>query len=95
MLTAISIFGGLGSRKITCLGFDLTPPTDDKSRVSAFVNQPYKTGSLPAKRIETLLAMLKVELDARGQILINGSPGTFETVLPKTKNALIQQHRKN
>jgi hypothetical protein len=85
MLTAISIFGGLGCRKITCLGFDLTPPTDDKSRVSAFVNQPYSTGSLPAKRIETLLAMLKVELDAKGQSLVNGSPGTFETVLPKIK----------
>ena len=83
MLTAISIFGGLGASRITCLGFDLTPPNASEARVSGYVDQPYQTGKLPIDKIEEFLKGLRKEMEASGQELVNGSPMTHESVLRK------------
>jgi hypothetical protein len=83
MLTAISIFGGLGAQRICCLGFDLTPTSTLEARVSVSVQQPYKTGALPAERIEWFLYGLQQEMATHNQDLVNGSPGTYEKILQK------------
>lgn len=84
MLTAISIFGGLGAKRISCLGFDLTPINESASRVTGLVHQPYKTGALPADHIEAYLRGLKSELSDRRQDIVNCSPDSHERVLPRS-----------
>lgn len=83
MLTAISMFGGLGAKDIYCMGFDLTPAEGEINRISKMVNQPYQTGKLPLDSIIICLEGLLREMVERDQGLWNCSPLTHDRVLPK------------
>jgi hypothetical protein len=83
MLTAISLFGGLGAKRISCMGFDLTPTDHAEKRVSSSVKQSYKTPGFANDSLSFYLKGLLSEIHDRGQTLVNCSPLTHEVVLPK------------
>lgn len=83
MLTAISLFGGLGARRIVCMGFDLTPPNDDRKKVTHHVNQSYISPGFPNAIVNFYLEGLLDEMWRNGRELVNCSPLTHDVVLPK------------
>lgn len=83
MLTAISLFGGLGAKRISCMGFDLTPTEHAGKRVSRSVKQSYETPGFPNESVSFYLKGLLSEMHDRAQTLVNCSPLTHEVVLPK------------
>lgn len=83
MLTAISLFGGLGAKRVSCLGFDLTPLASVRKKLSEKVNQSYISNSFPNEEISVYLKGLLEEMRARNRELVNCSPLTYERVLPR------------
>jgi hypothetical protein len=86
MLTAISLFGGLGAKKIYCMGFDLTPPSHEGKLISSHISQSYKNSGFSINSINFYLEGLLREIQIKNNEIFNCSPLTYDSVLPKDEN---------
>ena len=81
IFSGIQIAHYLGATKIVLLGVDLGNPSDAKthsSQVKGGLSPNYKRG-----RMQSTLAAYKEILNLRGVALVNGSPTTYDSVLPR------------